>query len=235
MNRQATSAIGLFVTLLFLLVSVPPSHAQEKASNNLVLTGSVANVQAYCYKGRRPMAWLDLVMQFRNDSDEPVIIIQPNLIFDRKAYLSSSPDNTHSIAVETLVYNPYLADPFSTVIRQEDYDYRPALFGELPKRRKVIEPGGFYEFRTDLLVTSGFKFDARFEKAQPSECKDAAAPIPEHQFLFVEYRLSGKKAPSENADFFRELADRWKTFGRLVLDSRGDIVYKSQMIILPRN
>jgi hypothetical protein len=208
--------------------------AQEK---NLVLTGSVSKIRTFCYKDRAPVAWLDLTFQFRNDGDEPLVVIQPNnLLFEKKAYFGTSAHNAPNLTAETLTYNLYKPeDPFSTVVSADDYDPRPGLFRSITSRPSVIEPGAFHEFQSALLIRNGFKFDEELIKRRPASCEEADEPLPQHPILSVEYRLSAKRAPSGNDNFFRDLAAKWKSSGRLVLDPSGDLVYKSQLIILYRN
>jgi len=48
----------------------------------------------------------------------------------------------------------------------------------------------------------------------------------------LEYHFSAKKYEGET-DFLKDLRDRWKPFGDLLLDANGDITYKSEKILIP--
>lgn len=208
--------------------------ASSAAQDPLVLTDTVTGIHTFCYKDKPPMAAISLLLQFRNDGNEPLIVLTPNLLFDDYVNFGTATTETTHGQIKSLTFNPYLSDdPFRTATTKEDIDHRWSLFRKLKESSPpVLEPGAYREFRYQLLLTSGFKFDQKIVIKPPSECPGAPPPIAEHQYFSLELRLPSKREPSGDVDIFKKLADRWKKDGRLVLDDSGDVVYRSQRIIL---
>lgn len=214
-------------TFLCTVLALQPICAQERSESPLVLTGTVVNSRTFCYKGQKPLAAIELLMQFRNDGSEPIIVVKPpSLLFDLNVTYS---DGT---STKSLTYNPYnLDNPFRTTITRDDFDYRPVLFEKIGTSPNIIEPGRFLEFRDTVLVSSGFRFEAQIEKEHPSECSDAKPPVPQHQSFSLEYRIPVTREPSANVDVFNKLQERFREKGKFILNN-GEVLYRSQVITI---
>jgi len=217
--------------------------AQEAGKDSLVLTGTLQKTSIYCHKGRKPMVRLDISMQFRNDGNKPVILLDPGP-FTRTAKLSDSPSATNLTAIKSFTYRWYLDDPFG-VPGPNDYNPESEYIKNLSRGEdekvvelglyKVLEPGSYFEFNDLLLFANGFKFDSKPTKDRPSGCDEELTPEPEYRFITIEYRLSAKKAVLGDRDLFEILRERWKSQGQFFLDASGDVVFRSTPILLGTN
>jgi hypothetical protein len=219
------------LTILAVVLSVP---GQRTAGKSLVLSASVVKIGSTCIDGT-PVARIQLYIQFRNDRDSTVLILPPELFFERRVrFANDASGDTQggTVAVNSLLYDPYLDNPFGPRTR-DDYDAVSGYVGKLKAgntRFKQIEPGKYYEFQDVIWLKHGFRLEASSAKGQ-GRCKDDnLIPEPEYSSFELEYHFSAKKYEGET-DLLKDLRDRWKPFGDLLLDTNGDISYKSEKIL----
>ncbi len=230
----------------FAFIIVALANVPVHANSALKLSGSVVDIGVGCAYGK-PYASVTLLMQFYNAGNEPVIVTRPYFDFQtRVLFVRNSSDrlNDKSVTGDVLTYNPYLDDPHG-VVTSDDYDHLPGLIRSLKRAAeeknskpltdwKVIEPGGYFEFRQGLIIRNGFKFvkslDAKGEKCDSKNFK----AFPENDSFTVEYLFSLKKY-KEADDLFPALRDAWRSHGNLILNADGNILYKSESITIPND
>lgn len=240
MKRIAHLQISL---VLLLVLGTFTMLAQEAGKDSLVLTGALRKTSTYCHKGRKPLVRLDISMQFRNDGNKPVILLDPGP-FTRTVKLADSLSATSLASANNLTYRWYLDDPFG-VPGPNDYnpdtEYLKNLKNLLQDKSekavelglyKVLEPGSYFEFNDLLLLENGFKFDSKPAEVGPLECDEKLTPRPLYPFIMVEYHLSAKKVVVGDRDLFEILRERLKSQGRLFLDDRGDVFFRRTPILL---
>lgn len=131
------------------------------------------------------------------------------------------------------VYDIYRMENIEWLKQLEEPDNGPVV---------VVEPSGYYEFRDSILVESGKEIvkDAALQDAKcggvvKENSKNASSSSKNIQLgqgrFKVEYRLSLKKYKDAD-DVLEKLRDRLKPYGRLPLNSAGEIVYRTEDIIL---
>jgi hypothetical protein len=175
-----------------------------------------------------------LFIQFRNDGEVPLLLIRPTFLFTTKVnFISNEPGNPVDkiVSADLLRYNPYLENPYGPASR-DDYDPFPSFVKKLdvPEPPFILASGGYLEFHDTLWVKNGFRFDTGSDAMQ-KECEaKKAKPIPEYPSFNVEYHLSLKKY-DRGTDLLKNLQNRWKRFGHLLLDSNGDVSFKSEPIV----
>ncbi|NOT49252.1 MAG: hypothetical protein HOP17_16095 [Acidobacteria bacterium] len=221
---------------IFLLAATAAFPVKAASQTPLAITGTVVQVDTQCINNK-PVAQLSVVVQFRNNSDDPILLIPPNLFFERKiTFIGESGGNSDGklVTTEVFAYKPYLEDPFGTPTL-EDYDPTPGFVAELRSMKeplKVLEVGSYYEFRDAIWPKTGFKFK---QTAAGKGCdSEKEKPLAEYPYFTVEYRLSLKKF-KDSDELLTTLQKRWRPFGRLILDDAGDISNKSQKIALTKN
>lgn len=227
-------------------VTIAIGVANNFANSSIKLSGSVVDIGVGCAY-EKPFAAVSLLMQFYNSGNEPVILLHPSFDFQTRvlfARSSSDKQNDKSLTGDVLTYNPYLDDPHG-VVTSYDYDHLLGLINSLKLQSKeenskpsnswkVIEPGGYYEFRSGLMVRNGFKFvkspAAKDEKCEPKNYE----AYPENDSLTVEYLFSLKKY-KDGEDLFLALRDAWRPHGNLLLNTDGNILYRSESITIPND
>lgn len=244
MTGIATGIARLEISLILLAVLCPSTIiAQAAGKDSLVLTGTLQKTSIYCHKGRRPMVRLDISMQFRNDGNKPVILLDPGP-FTRTVKFSDSLSANNLASAKNLVYRSYLDDPFG-VPGANDYNPEAEYIKNLSMEKveksvelslyRVLEPGSYFEFNDLLLLENGFRFDSKPASERSPGCDEKVTPVPDYSFVTIEYRLSAKKAVIGDRDLFEVLRERWKSRGLLFLDDSGDVLFVSHPILLNTN
>src|SRR5688572_21629978 len=214
-----------FVALSLILLLSALAKGQSRSQGGLVLNGTVVAVSAserklHTNNKESYVFTVELHMQYRNDGDVPLIVFGPDPFFiERKIEFF----NTEGSAIsKTFHYvNPFADDgydPYAPYWRRID--------SAQPSR--VIQPGGYREFRETFTVEDGYKI-----KESPAERGRAlrhSIPISDYQWLRIEYRLAIKeKSAPEN--LLQNLQQRWKSQGHLVLDTSGNFTVRSERIL----
>jgi hypothetical protein len=228
-----------FPNFIFTLLLLPAaSFAQAKADRGLVVSGSVVSVEPVCIN-EKPAARIGIYVQFRNEGDAPILLIPPEIpYFERRLKFvpeGSGNSETERVLGDSLVYNPYLDNPFGTPTA-EDYDPNPSYVARLvdsKKPPKQLEAGGYYEFQDTLWVRTGFKITSSSTNTTGKCSADKIALVPEFPYFTVEYYLSVAKY-DRGTDLLRRLQERWRAFGHFPLDDKGNVSYRSQNILLSK-
>ena len=132
------------------------------------------------------------------------------------------------VSADVVKYNPYLENPYGPASK-DDYDPFPS-FISAAEPPFTIAPGGYWEFQHAVWVKSGFSIKMRSDITQ-KECEQSRAkPVPEFSSFYLEYHLSLKNY-DRGTDLPKTLQNRWKQFGHLLLDSNGDVSFKSERIV----
>jgi hypothetical protein len=233
--------------LAVLLSGVFTLSAQKLANDGLVLTGSVQGIEADCVN-REIFYEVRLYMQFRNDGNTALILIEPSFFFSPKISFTNNElgdENEKVVAGDTVRFTPHMDNPwgpdnpggydrFPSFVKRLDVPEPPFRSSAAPEAVK-IEPGAYHEFNSTLWVKNGFHIDP----ASPATVEDCralrkATPIPEYPSFRVRYHLSLKKY-DQGRDLLELLQNRWKRFGHLLLDDDGDVTFRSEKILLPLN
>lgn len=220
---------------IFLLAATAAFPVKAASQTPLVIAGTVVQVDTQCINNK-PVAQISILVQFRNKSDGPILLIPPNLFFERKiTFIGESGANSDGkhVTTEGFTYKPYLENPFGSPTA-EDWDPAPG-FVELLRSRKepleILDAGSYYEFRDTIWPKTGFKFK---QTAAGKGCEsEKEKPVAEYPYFTVEYRLALKKFKGSD-ELLSTLQKRWRPFGRLILDDVGDISYKSEKIVLDK-
>lgn len=229
--RLASAGLSVLVATLCAFVDTPAQPSK------LVLTGSVVKTGVRCINDK-PVAEIITYFQFRNDGDETLLLIMPAapLLETKLEFADSSRGSgkRSTFSVNSFVYNPYLENPFGKAT-VEDYDPVPRFLyaldsATIPSRNMIaVAPGAYHEFRNTLWPESGFRIEA-IKGASAQACEPSSyTAAPEHLSFRVVFRL----AINSRADgLLARLRDRLRRFGTLVMTDRGDVVYRSEEIVL---
>lgn len=229
--------------LLFLVTMVLPAAGSPSDNKGLYVSGSVTGLSTRCINDE-PVPQIQVYLQMRNDGDVPVILLIPPLDFDVTVFFEEITSNTPNsrTGFKALRYNPYLDNPFGKVT-SEDYDHMASYFRRIDSPTPsdsttfVLEPGRTYEFHDTIWVKGGFHLPERpipeGVRYEGVKCLyNGVKPIPEHPSFRLEYRMSPKNH-KQPEDLFRRLRERWSKSGNFLLDSNGDVHYRTAGIVLP--
>ena len=234
----------VFLSLLFLPFAFS-ADGQTTRTKGLVLTGTIIDLKAVAEcsgTDGRILVRAELAMQFRNDTNRPLIIFKPNsrwfdvfrkeLGSTRVNFLRSLPSlsdkesgwvqaiNARTDNCRPSNYTIYRSESLiSTFIKRIDFPEPTSDFFE------VIEPGGYYTFGEFVTLDTGFEVEVSLGK-RLSEAR-IRSELPAFQ---IEYHLSLKEN-AKGEGLFRTLQTRWKNYGDLVLDDNGDFTVTSEPII----
>ena len=217
--------------LMFLFA--PLVICQTKANRGLVLTGSVVSVKPnFVSKSNDKEVYdfdVELYLQFRNDTDKPVIIFKPGDFYGQKkiAFLEQVASKLNSEESSTVIawknpYGHFNYDPFPSFLRELTAP-EPAKY-----RFAIIAAEGYYECHETIRVETGYKLQ-KVPGPKPYDSPRLFA-IPEFPALRLEFYLSLKDR-HEDADALGTAQRRWKKSGELALDSSGDYRVKSEVIL----
>ncbi|HMO80460.1 MAG TPA: hypothetical protein PKD24_06690 [Pyrinomonadaceae bacterium] len=229
--------------LLFLVTMVLPAAGLPSDNQGLYISGSVTGLSTRCINDE-PVPQIGVYLQIRNDGDVPVILLTPTFSFEVRVFFDEIGSTTADkrTGLEALRLNPYLKNPFGRSTT-DDYDHMSPYFRRIDKPEPpsestfILEPGRSYEFRDTIWVKGGFHLPERpipdGERYEGIKCLyNWVKPIPEHPSFRLEYRMSPKKY-RQPEDLFRRFRDRWRDTGNFLLDSSGDVFYRTEAIALP--
>ncbi len=229
-----------FATLIALLATLTAT-----ATDGLILTGSVTAVTIGDYIAKdRYYFKIDVILQFKNDNKEPVIILRPSSFNGTKriTFTNDYSSNSSISEVEGIdakrpdrsgIYgkNRYIPKPKLDLVG----DFLRELVEKEPRDMifAIIPPDGYYECRDSFLVENGFKVVEEPAK-NPKDCPTLIVK-PEFSGLKVEYRLFIGDRP-DGIDLLRKAKQNWSKFGNLIFDQDGKYSVKSNLILnLPSN
>lgn len=219
---------GILIITLFCLAF---GHTIANANGPLFLSGAVIDTKVICVH-EKPAVEINLLLQYRNDGNEPLFLIEPFYIFETRLLFGNQ--STENITGNVLSYNPYLDDRFGKAT-ERDYDpisgYVRNLKGQsTPDHYAItIESGRYHESREIVRVRNGFRFvDADGKNVTGCDATRIIAK-PEYSHFKLEYFLSLKKF-KDGEDILTNLRRRWRDRGNFLLNSSGDISYRSESI-----
>lgn len=215
--------------LLFAILIAMFATSAAKARDEITITGTVVGVNLdykseghYVYRVR-------LVLQFKNETDEPIIILRPStadgrLTFTKDYSVSSS--NSEVMGIEP--------KPDDRYARYETKRDPIASFLELLAQKTpsefsfaIIAARGYLECEYSIVVENGFTF--REEPNEDPRRRPNIVVIPEFAGLKVEFRLSVADR-TEGVDQVLSAKRNWKRFGKLLFDDEGRFSIKSAFI-----
>jgi hypothetical protein len=216
---------------------------QTDANDKVVLRGTFVSVKARSHdclesKTKTCEFALNLNLQFKNNTDAPIIIVRPPAaiyedgdVADTK--ISFFNDISSQIASESTAITikwkpiPYRRDPVSPFVQA-------LLQRQFPRNGfVVIAPQGYYETSQTLYVSKGFKVKKEPDpKCRYKEGCYTYSAIPEYAALRIMYSISLRDRP-EDPNAFERAKENWKDIGLLFLDSSGDYSIQSEVILLP--
>lgn len=230
-----------FPRIVFAGLVILFSTFAANATDGLVLTGSVTEVTpVYRDKGRYYFK-IDLILQFRNDSNEPFIILSPDRFQGTKRLVFIKDYSSNSAAAEIEGITPEPPDPLNTWLRKRGLperdrteDYIRSLLTEMQSNEPsgpsfaTIQPYGYFEYRESLLVNNGFKIKELPDKNPRNPPRLVA--VSEFAGMKVEYRVSIGKRPY-GIDLMNSAKLNWESFGNLIFDADGNYSVKSDLIL----
>ncbi len=227
----------LFAGIVICLLSVN-ALTQSILNNGIQLTGSVLSVKPFEYTCGEKIETcdfdIDLLLQFRNGSSKPAIVFVPSKFYgDTKVSFIGSLAATATETTSTTIkwtsscanyrYHGYCYDDSISRLVQG------LLTADIPFNDfVVIAPEGYYEWRQNLRVRSGYKL--KKERDPKRKGLFILSAIPEHPALKIEYFLSLRNRP-EDSNPLEKAKENWKDFGDLLLDSNGDYRFESETIL----
>ncbi len=232
---------SILILLLLLLATLVSGAATS--NKDLFISGSVTGLSTRCIYNE-PVPQISVYLQIRNDDNVPVILLTPTFSFEVRVFFDEIGSTTADkrTGLEALRLNPYLKSRFGRSTTN-DYDHMSPYFRRISSPTPpsqgtfVLEPGRSYEFRDTIWVKGGFHLPERpipdGERYKGVKCiNDWVKPIPEHPSFRLEYRMS-PKTHKQPEDLFRRLRERWSKSGNFLLDSNGDVHYRTASIVLP--
>lgn len=224
---------GISIIILFCLAF---GHSSAIASGPLFLSGAVIDTKVICVH-EKPAVEINLLMQFRNDGNEPLILLEPFYLFETRVLFGDRSENAtekHTTTGDVLTYNPYLDDRFGKATK-DDYDPIPDYLRRLKGQSTpdyygiTIENSRYHESREIVRVRNGFRFvDADGKNVTGCDASKMIAQ-PEYAYFRLEYFLSLKKY-KDGEDVLATLRRRWRDRGNFLLNGSGDISYRSESI-----
>jgi hypothetical protein len=216
-----------FAFAAFLLLLGSLVFGQSATNRGLVLTGSVYDVKpenaSRSEKKDQYEFVLELYLQFKNESDSPYIIFKPDNFYGEKRISFLTPLVSGTRSEDSTFSNvwtyPSTYDPFPGFVKELEAA-EPAIF-----RFVIIEPGAYFECRETLRIKSGYRLEIK-----PNQKISEASPIPEFRAFTLEYYLS---LSDRHEDYNPLTAARrkWKKLGQLILNSSGDYIVRSEIIL----
>lgn len=229
----------IFCSVIFLVLLAAGISAQS-AQPEVELTGTVLSVEN-AYDSKFPDKQFFRVifyLQVRNNSDRPVILLRQDL----PTYLGDFMEPCFRKSIEfvtdqgsgqsfpaphnaALDWRSINGDPSSQKPPNACKLYaRGAELGPVPWL--IVAANSSYEFRDSIIVDRGYEYEL-----EPGEkWKDVAGREPKalYPFLRVLYRVSLKDIDSE---LLRTKQQEWKKSGHLPLDSSGNYVLRSDVLV----
>ncbi len=225
--QKSALAFPLLILLAF------AGASSTNAGDGLFISGTVVGYRTACVNGAH-VPQINFQLQARNDGSTPLILLKPSLDFEVRVFFDQS-----NSAFSGFRYNPSLPEPFAKAM-EDDYDHMAVYMSNIdlptpPARASfVLQPGRYYEFELPVWIKEGFDLPISPNPGGfGAKCEGSPGrPIPEHTSLRLQLRMSPKKhGQSEN--FFRTLRTKWQSTGTFLLDSNGDVVYRTESILLP--
>jgi hypothetical protein len=223
----------LWRVLIIILFCLAACHSAANANGPLFLSGAVIDTKVICVH-EKPAVEINLLMQWRNDGNEPLILLNPFYIFETRATFGSRENASEKhISGDVLSYNPYLKDPYGKTT-EDDYDpvanYVRLMKGRFLIGREVtVEPGRYHESLEIVRIRNGFRFVDSAGKTV-TNCNSAKLKaVPDYEYFKLEFFLSLKKYKG-GEDALASLRRNWRKKGNFLLNSSGDISYRSESI-----
>ena len=223
--------LSVFVAFEVAFLATLSADAQKFSIKDLELTGTLVSISTRCIDGH-PIPQVSYALQFRNAGNEPAILIRPSSLFRKRLEFASIENSNSVVSGDVLTYNPYLENPFGQA-QSSDYDPFPYFMESLNKSDPpvILNAGNYYEFVDTVWVRNGFEVQEENEN-KSKKCEERKVKVvPNYLYFNIEYSLSVKKYDSGN-EFFKRLRTRWRSSGELLLDSNGDVSYKSTRIFI---
>jgi hypothetical protein len=236
---RTTYLVGVLncLSIFFLAFSVcSAAYGQVASSRSVKLTGSVLAVKPH-YVARvgdknKYDFDIELYLQFKNDTDKPIIIFNPQGFYGQKKIsffeqVARVPDSKETSAVIPWK-NPYqdrdyYYDPFASFLRWLYSSTKPSTYNN-----PIIDVGGYYECIETLRVSTGYRIKS-VPGPKPYDIPTLFA-VPEYASLRLEYFLSVRDR-HEYPDALETAKRAWQEYGDLVLDSDGDYRVTSEIIL----
>ncbi len=235
------------------------AETRANIDDGLVMTGTVTSISERCIEGT-PTAAIGVYFQIRNDSDEAILFLTPYFLFEARLFdLTgdfSSARFTQKGSARTFFELKDVNGKSIFDSDNEEQEMRKRWANDsITVLQKTIEPNGknihvigagrYYEFRDEIFVVfdeiAADKNSIEEQEKPKGECDGTTSPQAKELSIKdlglgnvtfkVEYRLSLKKYKDAD-DVLEKLRDRLKPFGRLPLNSAGEIVYRTEDIIL---
>jgi hypothetical protein len=222
--------------LVLLLTGV--GIGQQGTNRGLSLTGTVVAVRPVCYSDNYPNKCknyfsVDLLLQFRNSGNTPLIILRPGTFLGEKriAFLTDVSKPSSEISAKHFIresrYPSPPHDPLFNFVRELNFPspQRPSEYYFV-----ILQPEEYYESRETFILETGYKIVTELPRTWRETRREFA--IPEYPALRVEFILSLSNR-REGTDLLGTAQRKWKKFGELVLDQNGDYHVKSAVIFNP--
>lgn len=219
------------IVVVFILLLASVAFSQSNADRSLTFTGTVISVTPRWVSGENRNEVYDfdvkLYLQFRNDTDSPVIIFKPENFDGQKKIefleriATDRPSESPSTAIAWKNYDKF-RDPIAVLVSTVRESV-PHKFHFV-----IVDPGSYYECNEELRIKSGFTVQK--SPGLTPFLRPVLSVIPEFRSFRLQYYVSLNNRPEEDASLV-SAQRRWSSYGRLVLDSSGDYNLKSEIIL----
>lgn len=213
--------------------------AQKEPKPGLVLTGALERppkLTSPLEDRKKSVYEINVYMQMRNDTDEPIIVFRPEDFKGVKKIDFSSAlrlkDRSVIASAFTFPWKNHLIgyegeyQVMARFVERISSDQPPSYTFE------IIRPGGYFEFRDTFKIEFvDPAFDPEYRDSDYWTKYVASKPIADFPSFTIEYNLSAKTLVSGDNDFLKNLQRRWRSIGNLVLNSSGDYSVRSDSIV----
>lgn len=253
--RMSVISISLLVVALIL---TSRSHVNAQPSLTGLITGVRTNVSVVGDTVKKKFA-IDLYLQIRNSTNEPLIVFGRGFFGNRKISFLSATHSVEDVCTVDWAESMKKYNSRKGYLDFENYDFFTTELETIERLETpsgeglvVIESGGYFEYRETVEVDTGFEalessLDKMIEDARKAHESSQRNVKPRFRrplsdsftvgvkkakspYLQIEYELA-TGSHKKDPNLLRTLQSRWSKFGKLPLN--GDNYYlKSDPIVI---
>lgn len=232
------------MSAMTVVVAFSALYGQKLDNDSLVLLGSVGSIKTTDKEDRRLYA-ISLRLQFRNDSDKTLLVLNPTYMSRKVEFLyqsmgnESRPPDEFEKTVSTFPLKSQVLEYLSV----DGWDWMEwwikSLDQSSPKQAGVLilKPGVAYEYSDTINLQQKFQLEGPKGKQikvwdgfSDSGKAQNGLPLSDLPAFTIEYHVSiGNE--NKNSEILLDLQRRWAPYGRLVLDDKNGFTLKSRRIL----
>lgn len=234
-KKAGTLLISVFITLF----SFSTAKAQDTNRSKLVLRGIALDPGTPYVEDGQEFNQRTIMMEFVNNSDRPVILINPTLAFGTGLLNTAfffrvcGPDyeggwDLSAFKIPAKNHKKNLA-PFRDFALDFDRDRPP------PNLTTIVEPGKSFRFEESIAypIISHSWLTPIHPAVKGDIPKNTCSNTDRPDFFVLEYEFSFLPYV-EDPDFLEKLSTRWRRFGDLPVGKNGTYYFFSEQIPFDR-